>query len=193
VIAAGVDVELFRPLDRAAARRAIGWDPEPRVVLFGASRHRAIKRFDRAVDAVARLAARGVSARLESCEQVPPATMPLYLNAADCLLLTSQHEGSPNIVKEAAACACPVVSVPVGDVAEILEGIGPGRVVGPDVETLATALEEILAAGRRSNGPDRIRARYALPITAGRVRRVYEETLAAWRAGRRHGWRRLHA
>jgi len=192
VIAAGVDVEVFRPLDKAAARREVGWDPAARVILFGASRRRAIKRFDRAADAVARLAARGVAARIESCEQVPPARMPLLLSAADCLLLTSQHEGSPNIVKEAAACGCPVVSVPVGDVAEVLEGVRPGRIVEPDGELLATALEEVLAAGRRSNGPGRIKARYALPITAGRVRQVYEETLDAWRAGRRHGWRRLH-
>ena len=192
VIAAGVDVGTFRPLDKAASRRAISWAPDARVILFGASRHRAIKRFDRAVDAVARLAARGVAAQLESCEQIPPERMPLYLNAADCVLLTSQHEGSPNIVKEAAACGCPVVSVPVGDVAEVLEGVRPGRVVEPDGEALATALAEVLSVDRRSNGPDRIREQYALSITAGRVRRVYEETLEAWRTGRRHGWRRLH-
>lgn len=45
------------------------------------------------------------------------------LNKIDLLLLTSHSEGSPQIIKEALACNTPVVSVPVGDVKQLLTGV----------------------------------------------------------------------
>ncbi|TCJ26457.1 glycosyltransferase [Halomonas sp. GDM18] len=48
------------------------------------------------------------------------------LSNSDALLLTSDREGSPQVVKEAIACNCKVVSRPVGDVAEsykLVEGV----------------------------------------------------------------------
>ncbi len=43
-----------------------------------------------------------------------------YLNSADVLVLCSFGEGSPNVIKEAMACNCPIVSVPAGDAAWVL-------------------------------------------------------------------------
>ena len=60
-----------------------------------------------------------------------PDSVPLILNASDALLVTSRYEGSPNIVKEAMACGLPVVTVPVGDVAERLAGVSPSWIVPP--------------------------------------------------------------
>ena len=57
-----------------------------------------------------------VDAELLVAGDVAPTMMPVYLSACDVLLLTSAHEGSPNVVKEALACDLPVVSVDVGDV-----------------------------------------------------------------------------
>jgi glycosyltransferase involved in cell wall biosynthesis len=78
------------------------------------------------------------------------------LNAADCLLVTSLHEGSPNIVKEAMACNLPVVSVPCGDVVERLEKTYPGSIRPYDAAALAGAIYEVLKTGRRSNGREQI-------------------------------------
>jgi glycosyltransferase involved in cell wall biosynthesis len=81
--------------------------------------------------------------------------MPELMSAADCLLLTSAIEGSPNVVKEAVACGLPVVSTDVGDVAEILSDVDPSWVCAPDLAALANALVECLTERRRSNGWER--------------------------------------
>jgi glycosyltransferase involved in cell wall biosynthesis len=74
------------------------------------------------------------------------------MNAADCLLLTSDWEGSPNVVKEALACNLPVVSVDVGDVRERLERVRPSVIVPRDSAEIGKAISDILKRGQRSNG-----------------------------------------
>ncbi|MFQ5718322.1 MAG: glycosyltransferase family 4 protein, partial [Acidobacteriota bacterium] len=67
------------------------------------------------------------------------------IDAADALLLTSASEGSPNVVLEALARGCPVVTTDVGDVRGLVEPCGAGRVCAiGDAEGLATALAELL-------------------------------------------------
>ena len=173
VIPHGIDFEKFQPEPKAEARDRLGWDPDARHVLFPYETDRPVKDFPRAERVVAAAEDRlGEPVELQTITGVPHDRMPLYMNAADVLLLTSHNEGSPNTVKEALACNLPVVSTRVGDVPERLDGVSPSA-VGDDDAELADALADVLADPRRSNGREAV-SNLRLENTGARLRDVYE-------------------
>ncbi len=95
------------------------------------------------------------------------------MSAADCLLLTSSIEGSPNVVKEALACDLPVVSTDVGDARELLARAEPSWLCPDDPDRLSRALVECLGDKRRSNGRE-VSAQFGLEAIAERVLAVYQ-------------------
>jgi glycosyltransferase involved in cell wall biosynthesis len=107
-----------------------------------------------------------------------PERVPIFLNAADCLLLTSPWEGSPNIVKEAVACNLAVVSVDVGDVREQLAGVNPSRIVSTVPEEIARGVLEIVSSPSRSNGREKLKA-ISSDTVAQRILAVYRVALGA--------------
>jgi teichuronic acid biosynthesis glycosyltransferase TuaC len=150
VLPNGVDTSLFHPLPRADARARLGIRSDALVIAFVNSIGQATKRLDLAEGTRDELARRGAPVQLLVAEQVPPSEMPWYYRAADCLLMTSDLEGSPNCVKEALACGTPVVGVPVGDLPELIASPAMGRVVARDPVALADA---VLSLGPRPDPP----------------------------------------
>ena len=120
VIPNGVNLELFKPLDKNSCRRSLGWDAEKKHVLFPANPSRPEKDFALAQKSISLLDG---NVEIHVFEQVEHQKTPLYFNASDMVLLTSKWEGSPNVIKEAMACGCPIVSVDVGDVRERIAGV----------------------------------------------------------------------
>ena len=120
-----------------------------------------------------------------------PQEVAQYMNAADCLLLTSMSEGSPNVIKEAMACNCPIVTTDVGDVQERLDGLsgcyviptdntptyglqGVGEWFEKDAQYLAEALRNALDFGKRTKGYDRIiQDGLTIELTAKKIVRLY--------------------
>jgi glycosyltransferase involved in cell wall biosynthesis len=148
IIPSGVDLELFREHDQQQARRELGWPEDARYVLFPAARSNPLKNyelFDKAV-AVARMATPDLkTVTLDGFSRTDVATA---MNAVDVTMLTSDEEGSPAVVKESLACSTPVVSVPVGDVPELVRDL-PGCSIQPrDPNALGDALLRALATGR---------------------------------------------
>jgi teichuronic acid biosynthesis glycosyltransferase TuaC len=153
IIHCGVDSERFIPMNRSNARRQLGWGDDERVALFAATKpYEPRKRIDLAKAAVKHAEEQLGPIRLAIAENVPPESIPVMMNAADCLLLTSMAEGSPVVVKEALMCNLPVIATDVADVRETLAGVSPSAICSHDPVELGSALVDVLRTPRRSNG-----------------------------------------
>lgn len=176
VIPSGLDLERFRLIPRAEARRHLGLPTEGRLALFVGSPRSSRKRYElarRAVDIVKR----SLPVELVLGWAVPHEQIPYFMNACDALVFTSRQEGSPNVVKEALACNLPVVSVAIGDVPERLRDVAGCEVCADDEpETIAAALLRALDRGARTSSRERMRALDEHIITE-RVIGVYRSVL----------------
>jgi glycosyltransferase involved in cell wall biosynthesis len=171
----GVDSDVFRPEPRSFSRRGLGWSDTERVALFHAGPDVKGKRLDLAEAAVREARRKVPSLRLEVLDgKVPPELVPRLMNAADCLLLTSVAEGSPNVVQEALASNLPIVSVAVGDVEERLRGVDHSTIALPDAGVLGRALARLVDPPRRSNGRQKIHEFCARRL-ARELKEIYRE------------------
>jgi len=176
IIPNGVDLNLFRPMEQQQARQALGLDFEKKFVLFPYNPNEARKRFDLIQSAVSLGREQVPSLELLMARSLPQEQIPLYMNAADALVIASMLEGSPNAVKEAMATNLPVITVDVGDTAEL---IGPTRgcyLVQREAAAIAEKIVEICRRGGRTNGRDWIR-KLSVEAVAEQIVEVYAEAL----------------
>jgi len=176
VIPCAVDLDLFTPMDQGEARKDLGWPRDGWCVLFPAARgdgtkitRKQVRLFDEVVG-VLQTRVRCVFAR--SLDGLSRQGVVCAMNAADVTVMTSLWEGSPVAVKESLACGTPVVSVPVGDVPDTIDGLPGCAIVPRDPRTLAAAVERSLGAQRTVALRHAMRA-YGRECTAARVLDVY--------------------
>ena len=99
-------------------------------VLFAGSFEAYVKDPELARQAMNELTNEGVNADLIELKGYTRKQVVTLMYKCKALLLTSIREGSPQVIKEAMACNCPIVSTNVGDVEERLEGLEGCFVVG---------------------------------------------------------------
>jgi len=173
VIPCGVDFELFKPRDQRWSREQLGLPEGKKLVLFVGRYTERLKRFDIVQDVVACLKDGGMDVDLVVSYKEPYEKVPIYMSACDVLILSSDREGSPQVVKEAMACNLPVVSVDVGDVPEVLAGVEGCYVCSRDPVSIAEKVKLVLEKHSRTNSREMTR-RYELSSIAKRIIEVYE-------------------
>ena len=152
VVPCGIDTAAIFPVERMEARKKLGWDADGNYILFAGAFDVGVKNSPLAKAATALVEdAQLIEMRGFNREQVN-----LVMNAANCLLMTSHREGSPQVVKEALTCGTPVVSVDVGDVKEIIKGIEGCYITSYHANDIADALRKALLFKGKTDGPQRI-------------------------------------
>lgn len=157
IISNGVDLLNFREIEKKIACHQLGWSSDKAYVLFAADPTRYEKNYDLARNAFNLL--NNPNVVLHHLDHMPISLMPFLYGACDVILLCSLWEGSPNIIKEAMACNCPIVATEVGDVRWVLGDTEGCYIASFDphdfAEKINTALQYAREKGR-TNGRKRI-------------------------------------
>jgi glycosyltransferase involved in cell wall biosynthesis len=171
IIPNGVNLEVFQAQDTSAARKTVGFENGKKYIIWCSNPERPEKDW-----ALAQAAVSDIDAELVAIYNKTPQEVCTYMNAADCLLLTSVSEGSPNVIKEAMACNCPIVTTNVGDVSERLKNLEGCCVVDSrEPKELAEAMNKALKFGKRTEGRERIIAdQLEISQIAKRIKEIYE-------------------
>lgn len=175
VIPCGVNLDLFQPRPQAEERAALGLPAGKKLALFCAGM-RPEKRFDIVKAAVDLLVQRDPQVELVIASGQPHDVIPRYMNACDALVLASDYEGSPTVIKEAMACNLPVVSVDVGDVREVIGDTEGCYLCERTPQDIAAKLELAFALGRRTSGRAAVQS-LSLDAIALRLIQEYESVL----------------
>ncbi len=142
----GVDLTDEQLTDKAEARRAMGIDEQAVVVLFAGAFANSVKDSPLAKEAMQIVRKNRPNAQLMELKGYTRKQVNLLMCAADAFLMTSKTEGSPQVIKEAMACGCPIVSVNVGDVAERIGNADGGYIASSrSADEIAALVEKALA------------------------------------------------
>lgn len=197
IIPCGVSLEDCFLMDKAEARKQLGWDPNKKYILFGGAFDNLRKNYSLLRDAIAKINEQSPITNHQSpieCVEMKNLTRSqcvLRMNACDLFALPTKNEGSPQALKEAMACNCPIVATDVADIKHLLGDL-PGHYVLPNkkgngawwkgdehsAEELAELLKKALAFEGRTKGRERIVGLgYTNDLVAQKIIKTYENIL----------------
>lgn len=155
LIPCGINLDDYPIVEKAEARRQMGLESDKKYILFAGAFDNKVKNAPLAKETVALLNDENV-VLLELKGYTRP-QVALLMQLSDAFLMTSFTEGSPQVIKEALACGCPIVSVDVGDVKDRICGVTGCFVAKTrDTEELAELLKKALLVKDRTEGRDKV-------------------------------------
>ena len=210
VVPCGVNLDLFQPQDKQAARKQLGFGPEDIILLY-VGRFEPLKGIEGLLEAMSHLkrhrrlrlvlvggdgdgapeprllkqtaANLGIEDKVLFAGRVDQKYLPPYYSSADVLVISSHYESFGLVGLEALACGRPVVSTPVGAMETLINRIQAGQVIRDALpRSLARGIQSIITS---SNLPqaDRIRKsvlKYSWSNVAAAILKEYETAIEHW-------------
>jgi len=176
IIPNGIDLEKFQYIPKIVAQQELGFLINKRNVIWISDPSRAEKNFRLAEEAFKYLNSEHIV--LHVINNIKHNRIPLYYYAADCLLLTSLWEGSPNVIKESLACNCPIVSTDVGDVRENISDVEGCYITDSDPKDVADKVLKAINFQKPTKGREKIiKMGIDSDTIAKRIIEIYKEVL----------------
>ena len=148
----GVNLPNYVEEDICAIKQKLNWNPNKKYILFAGAFDNTVKNAKLAQESVFLIE----NAELIELKGYTREQVTALFYASDAFLMTSITEGSPQVIKEAMVCGCPIVSVDVGDVAERIEGLEGCYIAERNPQDIAEKLVQSLSFNSRTKGRDRI-------------------------------------
>lgn len=175
LIPCGVNMDNFSMITKVNARRLLGWNINEKIIIFAGAFDNYVKDYPLAKMAVSIL---DDNVKLLELKGYNREQVSKVFCAADALLMTSFTEGSPQVIKEAMVCGCPIVSVDVGDVAEVIDGVDGCYIANRTPEDISNKLKLALPFNGRTKGRERIiELGLTNDIVAKKLINIYEDIL----------------
>lgn len=175
VIPCGVDFNVFKPYESAALRSQIGLNGQMKYILFSSSFDNPVKNFSLLLDAVELIT--NYQIKIIELKNYQRHQVAELMSAVDVCVMTSFTEGSPQFIKEAMACNCPIVSTDVGDVKEVVGNIKGCFITNYKPIDVANKIKMALNLNERTQGRNAIQL-FNNDIIAEKIINLYKSIIA---------------
>ena len=176
VLPNGVDMEFYCPLDSDKAKERLGWSHLNFHIVFPSDKFRLEKNFKLLSEAVSFLSRPMVE--VHEMKGMDKSEVRDFYAAADVVVMTSLREGSPNAIKEALSMNKCVISTPVGDVEELIQGVQGAWIVPFDHEELAECISIVMTMTNPKSDGRKAMVRLSAPKIATRLETIYSLSLS---------------
>lgn len=173
IVPCGINLGIFKPMDRKIAREKLNMDPEKKYILFPSDFGNTVKNSPLAFSAINKLQ---MDCELIELKNRSREEVNLLLNACNLLLLTSTSEGSPQVIKEAMACNCPIVATDVGDISDVIINTDGCYLTSFDPDDVADKINLAIKFNKNTNGCEKIK-HFDNNRIANKIYKIYQNVV----------------